>query len=138
MTQAAMNSLFQHVAITAGITVRVSVNFMPEQSRVEAGRWFWVYHIRLENGRDEVVQLRTRHWRISDANGMINIVDGEGVVGETPVLQPGQTHDYVSGCELMTQQGAMEGHYTFAHEDGTLFEVAIPHFLLAAPAENAQ
>lgn len=133
-----MNSLFQHVAMTAGITVRVSVNFMAEQSRIEAGRWFWVYHIRIENGRDETVQLRTRHWRISDAHGMVNIVDGEGVVGETPVLQPGQSHDYVSGCELTTHHGAMEGHYTFAHDDGNLFEVAIPHFTLEAPAERAE
>ncbi len=137
MTQAAIHSLFQHTAITAGVTVRVSVNFMPEQSRVGAGRWFWVYHIRLENGRDETVQLKSRHWRITDSNGMVNIVDGEGVVGETPVLQPGQTHDYVSGCELTTNQGAMEGHYTFIHADGTQFEVAIPHFPLAAPADSS-
>ncbi len=136
MISDAMNSLFQHVAITAGVTVRVSVNFMPEQSRVEAGRWFWVYHIRLENGRDDTVQLRSRHWRITDARGMVNIVDGEGVVGETPVLKPGQTHDYVSGCELTTPRGAMEGHYTFSREDGTLFEVAIPYFPLAAPSEG--
>ncbi len=133
MTSPTMNYLFQHVAITAGITVRVAVNFMQEQSRTDAGRWFWVYHIRLENGRDEKVQLRTRHWRISDSRGMVNIVDGEGVVGETPFLEPGQTHDYVSGCELTTRHGAMEGHYTFAHDDGTLFEVAIPYFPLAAP-----
>lgn len=133
----ALHSLFQHVAETQGVTVRVSVNFMPEQSRVAAGRWFWVYHIRIENGRDEVVQLKTRHWRISDSSGMVNVVDGEGVVGESPVLAPGQSHDYVSGCELTTNQGAMEGHYTFAHADGTLFEVAIPHFPLAAPAEQA-
>lgn len=133
MTQAALQSLFQHVAITAGVTVRVAVNFMPEQSRSEAAHWFWVYHIRLENGRDETIQLRTRHWRISDARGMVHLVDGEGVVGETPVLAPGETHDYVSGCELTTRHGAMEGHYTFAHEDGTLFEVAIPYFPLAAP-----
>lgn len=131
-----MNSLFQHVAVTAGVTVRVSVNFMPEQSRIEAGRWFWVYHIRLENGRDDTVQLRSRHWRISDSRGMVNVVDGEGVVGETPILAPGQTHDYVSGCELTTNQGAMEGHYTFARPDGTLFEVAIPHFPLSAPARG--
>ncbi|TIX50787.1 Co2+/Mg2+ efflux protein ApaG [Alteraurantiacibacter aquimixticola] len=130
-----MNSLFQHVAITAGVTVRVSVNFMPEQSRVEAGRWFWVYHVRLENGRDDTIQLRTRHWRISDSRGMVNIVDGEGVVGETPVLAPGQTHDYVSGCELTVPHGAMEGHYTFSAVDGSLFDVAIPHFPLTAPAE---
>ena len=130
-----MNSLFQHVAITAGVTVRVSVSFMPDQSRVEVGRWFWVYHIRMENGRDDTVQLRTRHWRITDSRGMVNIVDGEGVVGETPRLAPGASHDYVSGCELTTSQGGMEGHYTFAREDGTLFEVAIPHFPLSAPLD---
>jgi len=135
MIQDAMNALFQHVAITAGVTVRVSVNFMPEQSRVEAGRWFWVYHIRLENGRDDTVQLCPRHWRITDSRGMVNIVDGEGVVGETPVLKPGQTHDYVSGCELSTSNGAMEGHYTFSTQDGQLFEVAIPYFPLAAPSK---
>lgn len=136
MKQAAIQSLFQHTAITAGVTVRVSVNFMPEQSRVGAGRWFWVYHIRIENGRDDTVQLKSRHWRITDSNGMVNIVDGEGVVGETPVLEPAKTHDYVSGCELTTDQGAMEGYYTFLYADGTQFEVAIPYFPLAAPADS--
>lgn len=135
MIRDAMNALFQHVAVTAGVTVRVSVNFMPEQSRVEAGRWFWVYHIRLENGRDDTVQLRSRHWRITDSRGMVNMVDGEGVVGEVPLLEPGQTHDYVSGCELTTPSGSMQGHYTFVKEDGTHFEVSIPFFPLSAPAE---
>ena len=130
-------SLFQHTAITAGVTVRVAVSFMPDQSRVEAGRWFWVYHIRIENHREDTVQLRSRHWRITDSRGMVNIVDGEGVVGESPVLEPGQTHDYVSGCELVTHQGSMEGHYSFSRPDGTLFEVAIPFFPLAAPAPAA-
>ena len=88
--QDVLASLFQHAAMTAGVTVRVSVNFMPDQSRTEARRWFWVYHIRLENHRDDVIQLRTRHWRITDSRGMVNLVDGEGVVGETPVLAPGQ------------------------------------------------
>lgn len=133
----AVNALFQHVAVTDGVTVRVAVNFMPEQSRIDAGRWFWVYHIRLENDRDETVQLRTRHWRITDSAGGVNVVDGEGVVGETPVLAPGQAHDYVSGCELTTRHGAMEGHYTFAHADGSLFRVAIPYFPLAAPTLSA-
>ena len=128
-----ISALFDHVAITAGVTVRVSVQYMAEQSRPEAGRWFWVYHIRMENGREDTVQLRTRHWRITDSRGMVNMVDGEGVVGETPVLAPGETHDYVSGCELATRHGGMEGHYTFADADGRLFEVAIPHFPLAAP-----
>lgn len=131
----ALRSLFQHTAITEGVSVHVSVTFMPEQSRIEAGKWFWVYHIRFENDRDDVIQLLSRHWRITDGRGMISLVDGEGVVGETPVLGPGETHDYVSGCPLATPHGSMEGHYTFRDGEGRLFEVAIPFFPLAAPAE---
>jgi ApaG protein len=129
-----MKELFQHAAITAGITVRVAVNFLPEQSRIEAGKWFWVYHIRIENGSDDTVQLMTRHWRITDARGMVSIVEGDGVVGEQPVLQPGESHDYVSGCPLTTPQGRMEGHYTFRTAGGGTIEAAIPGFPLAAPA----
>ncbi len=129
-----MKELFQHTAITDGITVRVAVNFLPEQSRIEVGKWFWVYHIRIENGSDQTVQLVTRHWRITDGRGMVNFVDGEGVVGEQPVLAPGQSHDYVSGCPLTTSMGSMEGHYTFARQSGEKFEVKIPFFPLAAPA----
>jgi ApaG protein len=147
-----MKQLFQHAAITPlggtasddtsgiidetneGIVVRVAVNFLPEQSRIEAGKWFWVYHIRIENHSAQTVQLLTRHWRITDGRGMINHVDGDGVVGEQPVLRPGQSHDYVSGCPLSTPHGSMEGHYTFRREDGALVEAAIPFFPLAAPA----
>lgn len=129
-----MDQLFQHAATTEGVTVRVAVNFLPEQSHVSAGRWFWVYHIRLENHSHETIQLISRHWRITDGNGMINHVDGEGVVGEQPVLLPGGTHDYVSGCPLTTPHGSMEGHYTFRKEDGAALRVAIPFFPLAAPA----
>lgn len=129
-----MKQLFQHAAVTDNITVRVAVSFMPEQSHPEAGKWFWVYHIRIENNSPHQVQLISRHWRISDSRGMINLVDGDGVVGEQPVLTPGQSHDYVSGCPLSTPQGSMEGYYTFHRDDGASFEVAIPHFPLAAPA----
>ena len=129
-----MDSLFQHAATTHGITVRVAVNFMPDQSRVEAGKWFWVYHIRIENHSDETVQLLARHWRITDGRGMVNIINGDGVVGETPVLAPGQSHDYVSGCPLTTPHGSMEGFYTFQRANGSPLEVAIPYFPLAAPA----
>ena len=135
--QDVLSSLFQHAAMTHGVTVRVAVNYMPDQSRTEARRWFWVYHIRIENNRDDTIQLRTRHWRITDSRGMVNLVDGEGVVGEQPRLAPGATHDYVSGCELTTNHGSMEGFYTFARADGELFEVAIPFFPLAAPAPAA-
>jgi ApaG protein len=145
-----MKELFQHAAITpvsvigasgaapgsssGGITVRVAVNFLPEQSRIEAGKWFWVYHVRIENDSDETVKLVTRHWRITDGRGMVNFVDGDGVVGEQPSLEPGHSHDYVSGCPLTTPQGSMEGYYTFRRGDGTEFQAAIPFFPLAAPA----
>jgi ApaG protein len=120
--------------MTDGVTVRVAVNFLPEQSRIEAGKWFWVYHIRIENDSDETLQLMTRHWRITDGNGDVSMVDGEGVVGEQPVIAPGHSHDYVSGCPLPTPQGSMEGHYTFLRDDGSEVEALIPFFPLAAPA----
>lgn len=129
-----MKELFQHTAITDGLTVRVAVNFLPEQSRIDAGKWFWVYHIRIENETGHTLQLMTRHWRITDATGRVDVVEGEGVVGEQPVLAPGRSHDYVSGCPLTTPQGSMEGHYTFMGEDGHEFTASIPYFPLAAPA----
>lgn len=137
-----MKQLFQHAAITDGITVRVAVNFLPEQSRPPDGKWFWVYHIRIENGSHERVQLVSRHWRITDGRGVVSVIDGEGVVGEQPVLEPGQSHDYVSGCPLATPHGTMEGFYTFHRlagrsggTGGEPLEVRIPFFPLAAPAE---
>ena len=132
---AIMKEFFQHAAITEGITVRVAVNFLPEQSRIDDAKWFWVYHIRIENASHEALRLRTRHWRITDGRGMVNHVDGEGVVGEQPLLTPGQSHDYVSGCPLTTPFGSMEGFYTFHRSGGELLEVRIPFFPLAAPAE---
>jgi ApaG protein len=129
-----MKELFQHSATSDGITVRVAVNFLPEQSRIEAGKWFWVYHIRIENDSDGTVQLLTRHWRITDGHGTVSVVEGDGVVGEQPVLTPGQSHDYVSGCPLGTAHGSMEGYYTFRRDDGAMVRAAIPFFPLAAPA----
>ena len=128
-----MKELFQHTAITDGIVVRVAVNFLPEQSRIEAGKWFWVYHIRIENDSDQTVQLMTRHWRITDGTGSVNLVEGDGVVGEQPVLAPGQSHDYVSGCPLTTPSGIMVGRYTMRNEAGERFDVAIPAFSLDLP-----
>ena len=132
-----MEKFFQHAAMTDGITVRVAVNFLPEQSRIEAGKWFWVYHIRIENHSDQVVQLLSRCWKITDGRGMVNEIEGEGVVGEQPVLAPGGSHDYVSGCPLATPSGSMEGHYVLRGEDGVLLEAAIPFFPLAAPATES-
>ncbi|KTT73924.1 Co2+/Mg2+ efflux protein ApaG [Sphingomonas endophytica] len=130
-----MGALFPDAQTTDGVTVRVSVSYLAEQSEPARGRWFWAYHIRLENDGDGPVQLLTRHWIITDARGARHTVEGEGVVGEQPVIQPGASYDYVSGCPLATPSGAMQGSYRMVAEDGRLFDVAIPRFALLAPAE---
>lgn len=129
-----LDAFFTASATTEGITVRVAPNFLEEQSAVSQGRWFWSYHIRIENNGPEPVQLLTRHWKITDGRGQISHVDGDGVVGEQPVLAPGDSHDYVSGCPLPTPTGAMEGQYRFIREDGGTFLAEIPKFQLLAPA----
>lgn len=129
-----LDSFFTASATTDGITVRVAPNFLDEQSVPTQGRWFWSYHIRIENHGDEPVQLLTRHWKITDGRGMVNHVDGDGVVGEQPLLKPGESHDYVSGCPLSTPSGIMEGQYRFIREDGGTFLAEIPRFKLVAPA----
>jgi ApaG protein len=129
-----LDSFFTASATTQGITVRVAPNFLAEQSAVSQGRWFWSYHIRIENNGEEPVQLLTRHWKITDGRGQFSHVDGDGVVGEQPVLAPGESHDYVSGCPLPTPTGQMEGQYRFIREDGGTFLAEIPQFKLLAPA----
>ncbi len=128
-----MNALFPYAEETRGMIVRVAVSFLPEQSDPGRGRWFWAYHIRIENVGDMAVQLMTRHWDIADGNGTTHQVDGEGVIGEQPVIGPGGAYDYVSGCPLDTPTGAMAGHYGMIGEDGSSFDVAIPRFVLMAP-----
>lgn len=128
-----MKALFPYALETRGFTVRVSVSFLPEQSEIEKERWFWAYHIRIENEGPMAAQLLTRHWDIRDAHGTHHIVDGEGVVGEQPVLKPGDAYDYVSGCPLTTPTGSMQGSYQMLGEDGSRFDVEIPRFLLKTP-----
>ena len=129
-----MKELFPHSATTGEITVRVSVSFLPEQSEPGKGRWFWAYHIRIENAGARPVKLVSREWIISDGRGGRNEVRGEGVVGEQPVLEPGGSFDYVSGCPLGTPTGTMEGRYFMVGADGSRFAVDIPRFPLIAPA----
>ena len=131
---AGMKALFPHCAETRGVVVRVSVSFLPEQSEPHKGRWFWAYHIRLENAGTQAVQLLTRHWMITDGRGGRHEVRGEGVVGEQPVIEPGKSYDYVSGCPLQTPTGSMEGSYHMVAEDGSSFDAAIPRFPLIGPA----
>lgn len=114
--------------------MRVAVSYLPEQSHPSLGRWFWAYHVRIENHGDEAVQLINRHWRIVDGHGQVSEVEGEGVVGEQPLIQPGGAFDYVSGCPLPTPEGSMIGSYDMEAADGSHMLVAIPHFLLKMPA----
>ena len=129
-----MKSLFPFFAETDDIIVRVSVSFLPEQSEPDRGRWFWAYHVRIENEGSRPVQLLTRAWQITDGRGTVHHVEGEGVVGEQPVVHPGKSYAYVSGCPLATPTGVMEGYYNMVDGDGRTLRVAIPRFALVAPA----
>jgi ApaG protein len=128
-----VKAFFPYYDTTRGLTVRVAVSFLPEQSEPDKGRWFWSYHIRIENEGQMAAQLMTRRWVISDGRGAKSIVEGEGVVGEQPVIMPGAAYDYVSGCPLTTPTGSMQGSYGMIGEDGSSFDIAIPQFALTAP-----
>jgi len=127
--------LFTAAATTGGITVRTGVSYLPEQSSPRAGRWFWAYHIRIENNSARAVKLMTRRWVITDGRGARSLVEGEGVIGEQPLLPPGQSYDYVSGCPLSTPLGRMEGSYGLVDDEGGTLSVTIPRFELVAPEE---
>lgn len=126
--------LFPNVATTRDISVRVAVSYLAEQSDPSSSRWFWSYHVRIENGSDRAVQLLSRSWEISDGRGTLHEVHGEGVVGEMPLIAPGSSFDYVSGCPLDTPTGSMSGSYRMVDEDGTAFDIAIPRFHLLSSA----
>ena len=128
-----MTAFFPHHAQTAGVMVRVAVAYLAEQASPGAGRWFWSYHIRVENHRPDAVQLLARHWVIRDAHGKVHDVRGEGVVGDTPRIEPGESYDYVSGCPLESSSGAMEGEFHMIDDEGSTFDIDIPPFSLAAP-----
>jgi ApaG protein len=130
MTIDALAMLFPNVAVTRGIAVRVAVSFLAEQSDPSANRWFWSYHVRIENGSELAVQLLSRSWQIVDGRGTVHEVHGEGVVGEMPLIAPGASFDYVSGCPLDTATGTMSGSYRMVDADGTAFDVDIPRFQL--------
>jgi len=127
-----VKAFFPYAETTAGITVRVAPRYLDEQSNPDSGEWAWSYHIRVENGSTDDVQLLSRHWIITDGDGRVDHVRGEGVVGDQPVIVPGGSYDYVSGCPLPTSSGTMTGTFTMAAREA-LFEVAIPLFSLDTP-----
>lgn len=116
--------------ITEGIRITAHPFFVAEQSDPAEPRYVFAYHIRIENVGDAPAQLLWRHWCIHDPVAGNNEVEGEGVVGQKPLLAPGEVHEYQSFCVLRSPHGYMEGSYQFRRPDGTSFQAAIPRFLL--------
>ncbi len=120
-------------AETAGIRVQVRAHYSPEHSNAPRSRWFFLYIIRISNVGDTTVQLLNRHWTIIDGTGHTEEVHGPGVVGEQPMLEPGQTFEYTSGCPLPTPFGSMAGSFEMQSRDGTRFEAEVALFQLIQP-----
>ena len=120
-------------AITRQIEVTVQPSFLPELSSIEKREYFWSYTIMITNSGKETVQLQTRHWIITDASGHRQEVRGEGVVGEQPVLAPGEHFKYTSRVPLPTASGIMAGRYQMVTEGGEQFEIDVPAFSLDSP-----
>jgi len=120
-------------ALTRGVRVQVRSQFDPNRSNPAAGQWFFLYTVTIENLAEETVQLLTRHWIITDGNGHVEEVRGPGVVGEQPILAPGEAFEYTSGCPLTTEVGKMEGTYQMITNSGEQFDAAIAPFTLATP-----
>lgn len=124
-------------AVTRGVKVSVVSKYLPHQSAPANNRFVFSYEVTITNEGKEPVQLKTRHWIITDAHQKVEEVRGEGVVGEKPKLDPGQSFQYTSGCILKTTFGTMHGTYQMYRDDGTSFDAEIPAFLLAAPFSGA-
>lgn len=120
-------------SVTNGIEVSVAPRFLEDQSDPLESRFVWSYAIEIVNNGLETVQLEARHWTITDGNGVQHFVDGDGVLGEQPVLNPGDSYSYMSGCPLVTPNGVMVGTYTMRRPDGDEFLADIPAFSLDSP-----
>jgi len=120
--------------ITEGVKVSVVTEYQPEYSSPVQSHYVFTYKIKIENHSEFTVQLLRRHWYIHDANGILREVEGEGVVGQQPVLEPGESHEYVSGCNLKTGIGKMRGTYLMERiVDGKQFDVRVPEFTMVVP-----
>ena len=120
-----------YTATTRGVLVRVRTLYLEDQSEPEDNTYVWAYEVRIENGGAEAVQLLRRTWRITDARGRVQVVQGEGVVGEQPRLQPGESFEYTSGTHLPTPSGFMGGEYHMVvTSSGEAFDAAVPSFSL--------
>ncbi|MEZ2410075.1 ApaG protein [Bosea sp. OAE752] len=120
-------------AQTHGVCVTAVPKFMEAESSPPQGRYFWAYSIEIANLSTQTVQLLTRHWLITDGHGEVHEVRGDGVVGRQPVLRPGESFSYTSGCPLATPDGSMHGFYAMLGENGEIFDVEVPLFPLDSP-----
>ena len=120
-------------AVTNSVRVEVESRFAAEHSQPFENQWYFYYTIRITNEGDQTVQLLSRHWIITDATGSVQEVRGPGVVGEQPVLSPGESFQYTSGCPLRTATGVMRGTYQMITDDGERFDVEIAPFALHEP-----
>jgi ApaG protein len=120
-------------AVTRGIRVTVKPQFLADRSSAADDRFFWAYTIEIANLGTATVQLKTRHWKITDGRGQMQEVRGPGVVGEQPVLKPGEKFEYTSGVPLSTPTGLMTGSYQMVAENGERFDVEVPAFSLDSP-----
>jgi len=130
---AARSKAALYSAVTRSIKVSVKPFFLEDQSSPSENHYVWAYHVRIENHGTETVQLRRRHWKITDAMGRMQEVKGAGVVGEQPILKPGEAFEYTSGTPLPTPSGIMVGSYEMETKEGESFAVAIPAFSLDSP-----
>jgi ApaG protein len=126
------------MAFTDGIRVRVQSQYLADQSSPRDDRYVFAYTITISNEGTTTAQLRTRHWIITDARGVVEEVRGDGVVGEQPRLSPGQSFQYTSGCVLQTPVGTMHGTYRFWRDDESYFDAEIAPFSLASPVRNQE
>ena len=115
---------------THGIRVRVSAQFIPEQSDADIKRYAFAYRVHITNEGQQWAKLLSRRWVITDSIGEVEVVEGPGVVGEQPELEPGDGFEYMSGCPLSTSWGTMEGHYVMQREEGSTFEAEVGRFFL--------
>ena len=122
-----------YTAETDGILIKVRPSYLAGQSDPDAGRWVWAYQVEIVNLGMSTVQLLSRRWVITDARGHVEHVEGPGVIGEQPVIAPGDSYSYASGCPLGTPSGSMVGAYSMTDAEGRVFEAAIPAFSLDVP-----
>src|SRR5262245_11658337 len=125
-----LERICMYQAVTRDIRVNVTPRFLPERSSPDNGYFFWAYTIEITNHGSETVQLKTRHWKITDAHGRLQEVRGPGVVGEQPVLKPGESFEYTSGVPLPTPSGFMHGSYGMETTEGENFDIEVPAFSL--------